>query len=103
MVIDRTLHHTIDSLEKSLVADLRMPRILSLAGGWNIILHAACIKAAANLRFPIIHPIPNLSWNKNKTRSLSALHSVLAKEGKLDDWNGAGTVSYTHLTLPTKA
>jgi len=97
LVIDRTLHHTIDSLEKSLVADLRMPRILSLAGGWNLILHAACVKAAANLQFPIIHPIPNLSWNKNKTRSLSALHSVLAKEGKLDDWDGAGIEGFSRV------
>ena len=41
LVIDRTLHHTIDSLEKSLLADLRMPRILSMSGGWNLILNAA--------------------------------------------------------------
>ena len=55
VVIDRTLHHTIDSLEKSLLADLRLPRILSMSGGWNLILNAACAEAAANLKFPIIH------------------------------------------------
>ena len=76
LVIDRTLHHTIDSLEKSLLADLRMPRILSMSGGWNLILNAACAEAATNFQFPIIHPIPELQWNRNKTRSLAALHSV---------------------------
>ena len=97
VVIDRTLHHTIDSLEKSLLADLRMPRILSMSGGWNLILNAACAEAAANLQFPIIHPIPQLEWNRTKTRSLAALHSVLAREGRLEDWEGAGIAGFSRV------
>ena len=97
LVIDRTLHHTIDSLEKSLLADLRMPRILSMSGGWNLILNAACSEAAANLQFPVIHPIPDLQWNRNKTRSLAALHSVLAREGGLEEWEGAGIAGFSRV------
>ena len=77
LVIDRTLHHTIDSLEKSLLADLRMPRVLSMSGGWNLILDAACAEAAAlifNSQLFIQYLI--CQWNRNKTRSLAALHSV---------------------------
>ncbi len=84
VVIDRTLHHTLDSLEKSLLADLRLPRVLSLSGGWQLVLDAACAEAAARLEFPILHPIPSLAWNRNKTRALAALHSVLARESALD-------------------
>jgi len=97
LVIDRTLHHTIDSLEKSLLADLRMPRILSMSGGWNLILNAACSEAAANLQFPVIHPIPDLQWNRNKTRSLAALHSVLAREGGLEEWEGVGIAGFSRV------
>ena len=97
LVIDRTLHHTMDSLEKSLLADLRMPRILSLSGGWNLLLNVACAQAAANLHFPILHPIPQFEWNRNKTRSLTALHSVLAREGRLEEWDGAGIDGFSRV------
>ena len=97
VVIDRTLHHTIDSLEKSLLADLRLPRILSMSGGWNLILNAACAEAAANLEFPIIHPIPQLQWNRNKTRSIATLHSILSREGSLNDWEGAGIAGFSRV------
>ncbi|MEC9263894.1 MAG: hypothetical protein VYD23_02200, partial [Candidatus Thermoplasmatota archaeon] len=40
--IDRTLHHTIESLKSSLVADLRLPRVLDKEGAVNLILHEAC-------------------------------------------------------------
>ena len=79
LVIDRTLHHTLESFEKSLLADLRMPRVLSLSGGWSLVLDTACADAAAQLEFPIMHPVPDLSWNRNKTRALATLHSVLAR------------------------
>lgn len=97
LVIDRTLHHTLDSLEKSLLADLRMPRVLSLSGGWSLVLDAACAEAAARLEFPIMHPVPDLSWNRNKTRALAALHSVLAREGKLNEWKGAGIDGFSRV------
>ena len=71
-----------------------MPRILSMSGGWNLILNAACSEAAANLQFPVIHPIPDLQWNRNKTRSLPALHSVLAREGGLEEWEGSGIAGF---------
>ena len=97
VVIDRTLHHTLDSLEKSLLADLRMPRVLSLSGGWRLVLDAACAEAAARLEFPIMHPIPSLEWNRNKTRSLASLHAVLAREGCLDEWDGAGIEGFSRV------
>jgi len=97
LVIDRTLHHTLESLEKSLLADLRMPRVLSLSGGWSLVLDTACADAAAQLEFPIMHPVPDLSWNRNKTRALATLHSVLAREGKLDEWEGAGIDGFSRV------
>ena len=39
--IDRTLHHTIDSLKPSLAADLRLPRLLSKEGAFDLVLHEA--------------------------------------------------------------
>ncbi|SVB67012.1 uncharacterized protein METZ01_LOCUS219866, partial [marine metagenome] len=35
--VDRTLHHTIDSLKSSLVADLRLPRVLGTESGFELV------------------------------------------------------------------
>ena len=42
LVIDRNLHHTIKSLEFTLIEDFRLPRIQQLNGGWNSILNSEC-------------------------------------------------------------
>ena len=62
--VDRTLHHTIESLIPSLVADLRLPRVLSKNGPLMSVLHSECRKEAARLGFPLINPLPDMKWGK---------------------------------------
>ena len=47
--VDRTLHHTMDSLISSLVADLRLPRVISNQGPLRAIIHAECQKESSRL------------------------------------------------------
>ena len=47
--VDRTLHHTMDSLISSLVADLRLPRVISNQGPLSAIIHAECQKESSRL------------------------------------------------------
>ena len=56
--IDTNLHHTIDSLANSLLADFRFPRVIPHNGQFEAILHTECCKEASRLGFPIINPIP---------------------------------------------
>ena len=88
--VDTTLHHTVESLISSLVADLRLPRILSTDGPFSIVLHSACQKEASRLGFPLINPLPEMNWGKGKTEALSSLHHQLSKELVADRWEGPG-------------
>ena len=97
VVIDRTLHHTLSSLETALLADFRIPRALSSSGGWEIILNEACANAAQRLEFPILNPLEDLEWNEHKTRALAELHSLLARESCLNDWDGPGISTFSRL------
>nr|MCS5529717.1 hypothetical protein [Candidatus Poseidoniales archaeon] len=92
--IDSTLHHTIDSLKSSLVADLRLPRVLNIEGGFEQVLHEACRHEAARLGFPIINPLPDMRWGRGKTAALAALHSYLARESAEAAWDGPGITSF---------
>ena len=92
--IDSTLHHTIDSLKSSLVADLRLPRVLNIEGGFEQVLHEACRHEAARLGFPIINPLPDMRWGRGKTAALAALHSYLARESAEVAWDGPGITSF---------
>lgn len=92
--IDRTLHHTIDSLKSSLVADLRLPRVLSKEGTFNLILHEECRREAAKLAFPIINPLPDMNWGRGKTEALAGLHSLLSRESAAESWDGPGITSF---------
>ena len=46
--IDRSRHHTLASLWKSLQADLRLPRLLPLNATGQRLLHTECVLAANN-------------------------------------------------------
>ena len=92
--IDSTLHHTIDSLKSSLVADLRLPRVLSTEGGFELVLHEACRREAARLAFPIINPLPEMRWGRGKTAALAGLHSYLSRESAASAWDGPGITSF---------
>ena len=92
--IDRTLHHTIESLKSSLVADLRLPRVLDKEGAFNLILHEACRREAARLAFPLINPLPDMHWGRGKTAALAELHSFLSTEAAARNWDGPGIVPF---------
>ena len=92
--IDSTLHHTIDSLKSSLVADLRLPRVLSTEGGFELVLHEACRREAARLAFPMINPLPEMKWGRGKTAVLAELHSYLSRESAASNWDGPGITSF---------
>ena len=91
--IDRSQHHTIDSLVRSLHAELRQPRLLPTGGVFRLLLHNACEEAAKNLRFPLIHPLPSHEWGRGKTRDLTGLHQMLCEE-EYGDWVGPGLDSF---------
>mgnify|MGYP001180459754 CR=1 FL=1 len=97
LVIDRTLHHTIDSLEFSLLEDLRLPRVLSTSGAFFVVLNEACAQAARQLEFPILNPIESLEWNSNRTNELAQLHSLLAEEDRLNEFQGPGIEAFTRV------
>lgn len=86
--IDSTLHHTIDSLKSSLIADLRLPRLLNTEGGFELVLHESCRREAARLAFPIINPLPEMRWGRGKTAALAELHSYLSRESMAVAWDG---------------
>jgi len=92
--VDRTLHHTIESLISSLVADLRLPRVKSKDGPLMSVLHSECIKEAARLGFPLINPLPDMKWGKGKTEALSALHYQLSREMVVEKWDGPGIATF---------
>jgi len=78
--IDRTIHHTLDSLVSSLHAELRLPRLLPAGGPFSILLHAECKKAAKALQFPLMHSLPDQHWGRGKSRDLSNLNHSLKEE-----------------------
>ena len=91
---DRKLHHTINSLLISLLADFRFPRLLPVKEEFSIILHEECRKAAKKLSFPIINPIPEMEWGRGKTTALATLHEYLSNESNAESWNGPGLNSF---------
>ncbi len=96
---DRKLHQTIDSLHISLLADYRLPRLLPIQEGFNIVLHEECAKEAKNLAFPSINPIPDMEWGRGKTAQLVKLHTYLSKEGVEKSWNGPGIHSFRKILV----
>ena len=91
---DRKLHHTINSLQISLLADLRFPRLLTVKEEFNIILHEECRQGAKKLLFPTINPIPEMEWGRGKTSALATLHEYLSNENSAEMWKGPGINSF---------
>jgi hypothetical protein len=89
-VIDRTLHQTMESMAALLVADFRLPRVLSTDSSFELILHESCRREAEKLGFPLINPLPTMGWGMGKTAALSELHYFLSKERAGASWDGPG-------------
>ena len=92
---DSNFHHTMKSLKTALLEDLRLPRRISTDPSFEVVLHKACTEAAADLSFPLINPLPEMSWGQGKTKSLSELHAFLSLEDSLDSWEGPGISSFS--------
>ena len=78
--IDRSVHHTLDSLISSLHSELRQPRCISETGEFNLLLHTECTKAAKKLAFPLMHSSPKQHWGWGKTRDLMNMNKALSEE-----------------------
>ena len=92
--VDRTLHHTMDSLISSLVADLRLPRVISSQGPLSAVIHAECQLEASRLGFPMINPLPEMRWGRGKTEALENLHRHLSRELVAESWEGPGIATF---------
>ena len=92
--IDRTLHHTIESLISSLVADLRLPRAIPNDGPLMEIIHSECKAEASKLGFPLINPLPEMEWGKGKTEALALLHRQLSRDLVANRWDGPGIPTF---------
>ncbi len=89
-VIDRTSHQTLQGLARKLHADLRQPRLLSAGGATSLALDAVMRESAAELAFPILHPIPDMQWSGGKSAILLEMHAALQQEAVFDEWDGPG-------------
>ncbi len=97
LAIESNLHHTVNSLIRSLVADFRLPRIISKRGPLELIIHEECCIESKKLGFPLINPIPSMDWGRGKTRSLSDLFATLSNENSISKWEGPGAVTFPEL------
>ncbi|MEE2759161.1 MAG: PD-(D/E)XK nuclease family protein [Candidatus Thermoplasmatota archaeon] len=93
--IDRSRHHTVSSLRKSLHADLRLPRLLPLNAKGHRLLHAECELAAKRGEFPLLHPTPEHRWGEGRTRALAKLAQVFDIED-VRNWDGPGLVGFNN-------
>ncbi|MDP6900184.1 MAG: hypothetical protein QGF94_05055, partial [Candidatus Thalassarchaeaceae archaeon] len=87
--IDRSRHHTLQSLRISLHADLRLPRLLSSDASGARLLHAECQLGAKAGDFPALHPSPEWRWGEGRTRALARLCQVFDTED-VRRWDGPG-------------
>ena len=91
--IDRSRHHTLESLRKTIHADLRLPRLLPYSGPSDRLIHAECELAAKEGNFPLLHPIREHHWGEGRTRALARLAEVFDAEN-IDTWDGPGMVGF---------
>jgi len=94
--IDRSRHHTLASLWKSLQADLRLPRLLPLNATGQRLLHTECVLAAKDGEFPLLHPTPEHRWGEGRTRALSRLLQEFDNEGD-EGWDGPGIDAFANV------
>ena len=91
--IDRSRHHTLSSLWKSLHADLRLPRLLSLNAKGHRLLHVECELAAKRGEFPLLHPTTEHRWGEGRTRALARLVQTFDVED-VRSWEGPGLAGF---------
>ena len=91
--IDRSRHHPLSSLRKSLHADLRLPRLLPLNANGHRLLHVECELAAKRGEFPLLHPNSEHRWGEGRTRALTRLTQAFDIED-IRNWDGPGLAGF---------
>ena len=94
--IDRSRHHTLASLRKSLHADLRLPRLLPFNATGHRLLHGECELAARSGEFPLLHPTPEHRWGEGRTRALARLTQAFDIED-IRIWDGPGRDAFENI------
>ena len=82
---DRSLHHTINSLTIQIGTNLNLKPRMENDSILSELIHIMTAKAAMNLRFPVLHPIEDSTWNRSKTEALFKLHKTLTEEDTIAD------------------
>lgn len=96
--LDPTQFQTIDRLIDALHVDLRLPRMMAEDGTTALLVHASCVNAAAELAFPLLHPVAERMWPLSMTQRLTQLHSTLAEEDPNFTWEGdPGLAEYSQV------
>lgn len=78
-IVDRSSHLTLNGLCTKIYADLREPRMLPDGPSLELAMHSIMETKAAQLEFPLLHPLEDRKWPISKTRTLLRLNSTLRR------------------------
>lgn len=94
-------HLTLNRLVRLLHTDLRLPVLLDDDASNFMAVHARCVAAAEEGRFPFLH-VPGVgAWSMTKTQRLHRLHGELMNLRRPFDWDNEPGVSVFHELLLT--
>lgn len=95
------LHLTLNRLVRLLHTDLRLPVLLDDDASNFMAVHARCVQAAEDGRFPFLH-VPGVgAWSMTKTKRLAQLHGELIHLRRPFDWENDPGASVYHELLET--
>ena len=86
--VDSSRHTTLQRLVKALAIDFRFPVVVPQSPLGLIQVHEKFAAAAANYRFPRLHPDATRPWTLSKTERLLKLHSYATNHQILSKWEG---------------
>ena len=84
-IVDRSSHLTLNGLCTKIYADLREPRMLPDGPSLELAMHSVMESKAAQLEFPLLHPLEDREWPISKTRTLLRLNSTLRRNNAPHD------------------
>ncbi len=86
--VDSSRHTTLQRLIKALAIDFRFPVVVPQSSDGLVQVHEKFAIAAANHRFPRLHPDATRPWTLSKTERLLKLHSYATDCQILSKWEG---------------
>jgi len=84
--VDSSRHTTLQRLIKSLVIDFRLPVVVPRSSVGLVQVHEKFAAAAAEHRFPRLHPDATRPWTLSKSERLLKLHSYATDSQILSKW-----------------